>query len=163
MPDHNHAPAWLFAFVDLAFMLLIAMTQVGVDDPALDLGEIAVPKIRSESADELPASMNDRWQLRVHPQERGPAGEQLAKPFELHRPDSGESLLMGDRGVRLDEAALRLRLSALVAEGSRRPVLAPHEDSRSQDLLSAATAIENYWPKRRRVAVIPVLGEVAKR
>ena len=42
-------------------------------------------------------------------------------------------------------------------ESGDRPVLAPHEDSRSQDLLDAAALIEEFWPGRRRVTVARVL------
>ncbi len=101
--------------------------------------------------------MSDRWQLRVYPADAAQAG-----PFELYRP--GLSVSDEDAiDLRFDETELPLRLAALAEGGSGRPLLAPHEDSRSQDLLSAANAIESHWPKRRRVVVIPALSEVAKR
>ncbi len=156
MSDHNHAPAWLFAFVDLAFLLIIAMTQVGVDDAAPDFGEISVPKIRTDSADALPARFHNRWQLRVHP----PAAFR-SKPFELSRNDDAS---VGPKpSDRLELGELERRLTAMKASGEGRPLLAPHEDSLSQDLLAAANAIESTWPRRRRVAVIPLAAEVAKR
>ena len=49
------APAWLFSFVDLAFLMLIAMTQLGdMRGYDLDLGEIVVPRIQSQEALSLP-------------------------------------------------------------------------------------------------------------
>ncbi|NNL84307.1 MAG: hypothetical protein HKP27_01580 [Myxococcales bacterium] len=156
MPDHNHAPAWLFAFVDLAFLLIIAMTQVGVDDASPDFGEISVPKIRTESADALPARFHNRWQLRVYPPVADGTG-----PFELSRNDDAD---VGPKpSDRLELAGLERRLASLKGGGEGRPLLAPHEDSLSQDLLAAANAIENQWPRRRRVAVIPLAAEVANR
>ena len=51
----DHAPAWLFSFVDLAFLLLIAMTQVGVESNgiAMELGEIVIPRIQSDATQDL--------------------------------------------------------------------------------------------------------------
>ena len=156
MPDHNHAPAWLFAFVDLAFLMIIDMTQVGVDDASPDFCEISVPKIRTETADALPARFHNRWQLRVYP----PVADGMG-PFELSRNDDAD---VGPKpSDRLELADLERQLASLKDGGEGRPLLAPHEDSLSQDLLAAANAIENQWPRRRRVAVIPLAAEVANR
>lgn len=134
------APSWLFSFVDLAFLLLVAMTQIA-DPNAPELGEMAVPRVQRDAAGKLPAAAGDAWQLRIHP------ASERASPFELVR---GEPYV---RQQRLDEPALRERLAALYGTGAPRPLLAPHQDSRSQDLLDAAAAIEERWPERRRVLV----------
>lgn len=143
----GNAPSWLFSFVDLAFLLIIAMTQVG-GDPAvevLDLGEISVPRIDAEATAELPASADLRWQLRIHP-----AGGAELPPFELFHPEREPE--------RLAREALGLRLAALHGGGEKKPLLAPHSDSRSQDLLDAASAVETLWPSRRRATVAPIFG-----
>ena len=144
---HDHAPAWLFSFVDLAFLLLIALTQLGPEGGgiALDLGEIVVPRVRGESLVRLPASAAERWQLRVHAPGVSPGG-----PFELIGPD-----LPGDamHSERLDVAALRQRLVSLRGRGAGRPLLAPHENSLSQDLLDAVAQLEELWSRNRRVTV----------
>ena len=46
MSDGGNAPSWLFSFVDLAFLLMIAMTQLTEDAPveAPNLGELVVPR-----------------------------------------------------------------------------------------------------------------------
>jgi hypothetical protein len=146
MTDDSNAPAWLFSFVDLAFLLLIAMTQLASDETGLDLGAIVVPRIEQAAhAPEQPAD-RDPWQLRVHPPSERP-------PFELVRGPSdpaGETRLAGD--------ALGERLAAVKAAGDGRPLLAPHEDSRSQDLLNAVAALEARWPGQRRAAVAPILA-----
>ena len=148
-PTH-HAPVWLFSFVDLAFLLLIAMTQLDEGrELAVELGEIVVPRIHG-SAEAMPAAAAARWQLRVHPED-----EHAASPFELVLPadDAQETA-----GARLDAAALRERLAALRASGAARPILAPHADSRSQDLLDAVGVLEEVWPDRRRATVVPDLA-----
>src|SRR5262245_51508973 len=132
-PTH-HAPVWLFSFVDLAFLLLIAMTQLDEGrELAVELGEIVVPRIHA-SAEGLPSAAAARWQLRVHPED-----EQAASPFELVLPTADDS---EEPGKRLDSAQLRAQLAQLKETGTARPILAPHADSRSQDLLDAVGILE---------------------
>lgn len=141
------APVWLFSFVDLAFLLLIAMTQFqSGQELAVELGEIVVPKINT-AADGMPSSASIAWQLRVHP-----ANDGEASPFELMHPSDPAST------ARISEAALRAKLTELAARGGARPVLAPDADSRSQDLLTAVSLIEEAWPQRRRATVTPLAG-----
>jgi hypothetical protein len=139
------APAWLFSFVDLAFLMLIAMTQMASDvgAEAPDLGEMVVPRIGAPATEDMQTGASKAWQVRVHPRE-------IEDPiFEL-------TLLGGDTPVseRFETAGeLRERLEALEASGAERPLLAPHEESRSQDMLDAAGEIESLWPGRRRATV----------
>jgi hypothetical protein len=141
------APVWLFSFVDLAFLLLIALTQMqSGKQMAVELGEIVVPKISTET-EGMPSSAPVAWQLRVHPKD-----DAQPSPFELidpRRPGAGE---------RLPEAALRARLAELAHSGGQRPVLAPDAESRSQDLLTAVSLVEEAWPQRRRATVTPLAG-----
>jgi len=149
MSDSGNAPSWLFSFVDLAFLLLIAMTQLADEAPGPDLGDIIVPKIEQSALAPANAEQNQPWQLRIHPPEEGVA------PFVLLHdaggPDAGEP-------QRLTLAELHARLAQLKMAGERKPLLAPHEDSRSQDLLDAVGALDAQWPGRRRAAVSPVLA-----
>jgi len=149
-PTH-HAPVWLFSFVDLAFLLLIAMTQLDEGrELAVQLGEIVVPRIHA-SAEGMPSAAAARWQLRVHP-----ADEQAASPFELVLPTGNDDEAPGER---LGADALRAKLAALKDSGTARPLLAPHADSRSQDLLDAVGILEQVWPDRRRATVAPDLAK----
>ena len=148
--SNDGAPSWLFSFVDLAFLMVIAMTQIAADpsDERLDLGEMLVPRIAAESSSELPSGASRAWQLRIHP-----PGDDAHAPFELLRvgdPTAPAPVLIAD------ESALREQLEAIAASRAARPVLAPHEDARSQDLLDAAAVIEDLWPGRRRVTVARV-------
>lgn len=135
----GNAPAWLFAFVDLAFLLLLGMTQLQSSSPA-DLGEIVVPRIGSESSDALARAAERRWQVRIFPVQ-APA----RVPFELVDADGV--------ATRLDAAGLRARLGELGGRDDARPLLAPHADARSEDLLQAVALIEERWPGRRRGVV----------
>jgi hypothetical protein len=145
----GNAPAWLFSFVDLAFLLLIAMTQIAKDArvEAPDLGELVVPRIEAEEMAKLPLGADQRWQLRIHPPSE-------AAPFELVH-------VVGGHPVAAERASLeelRARLLALKEQAGAKPLLAPHEDSRSQDLLDAVALLEELWPGRRRVTVTPLVA-----
>ncbi|MED5261097.1 MAG: hypothetical protein VX574_01680 [Myxococcota bacterium] len=147
----DNVPVWLFSFVDLAFLLIIAMTQIGVDSNgiSLELGEILIPRIESDATQNLPGGSAERWQLRVHPMD-----ETRQQPFELTRPGAENSApeALGDA----DE--LRRRLTNLHAEGTAKTHQAPHEDSRSQDMLDAVGMLEQLWPSGRRATVARLLA-----
>ena len=145
-------PAWMFSFIDLAFLLLIAMTQLAADaGRAPDLGEIIVPRIDASAVEDLPRAANHAWQLRIHPPVNSSA-EEPARPFELVRGPPG------DLPERIDAIFLAERLAQLSATGTVKPLLAPHEDSRSRDLLDAIALLEGHWPtaNRRRAIVTKV-------
>ncbi|MAG32855.1 MAG: hypothetical protein CL908_18410 [Deltaproteobacteria bacterium] len=141
------APPWLFSFVDLAFLMLIAMTQLAPDPGAAipDLGEMIVPRVGATVSTEMGAAAVDVWQLRVHPPAIG------ASPFELVQVREGEPAAAG--GDRIEAPDLREALADLRSERGLKPMLAPHADSRSQDMLEAAAMLEEVWPGRRRAAV----------
>jgi len=141
------APSWLFSFVDLAFLMVIAMTQLAADpaDERPDLGEMVVPRIAAESSTEVSTGASRAWQLRIHP-----AVDDAPTPFELIAVDDG---VPADSEWIVDAQALRERLEQVEETRAARPVLAPHQDARSQDLLDAAAALEDHWPGKRRVTV----------
>jgi hypothetical protein len=139
--QHSDTPAWLFSFVDLAFLILLAMTQVGSLDAekGLDLGELIVPRVGENGPAEALETGASVTQVRVYP-----PGDELPV-FEL--------VVSGGAGVRMDRDALRERLARLRAGSADRPVLAPHADSRSEDLLTAVSLVEDVWPSDRRATV----------
>ncbi|HTO71875.1 MAG TPA: hypothetical protein VMR31_18580 [Myxococcota bacterium] len=139
--SHSDTPAWLFSFVDLAFLILLAMTQLGSPDSAksIDLGEIVVPKIGSDAGAQPMAATYQGAQLRVYPPGDG------QQPFELVTPNGAP--------VRVTKEALRPGLTRLRSAGLERPLLAPHADSRSEDLLYAVGLIEDIWPSNRRATI----------
>ncbi len=141
------APAWLFSFVDLAFLMLIAMTQLAPDPGAKipNLGEMIVPKVGATASTEMSSAAAESWQLRVHPPD-----EATLSPYELVRIVDG---VVRDEGARIPTDDLRLQLAELKDGRGLKPMLAPHEDSRSQDMLEAAAMLEELWPGRRRAAV----------
>jgi hypothetical protein len=161
--EQGGAPAWLFSFVDLAFLMLIAMTQLAGDvAQAPDLGEMIVPSINEQSAPGELATGSDRvWQLRIHP--RAMPDE---APFELISPSQQQADAAPYAGLIDTESEPRValedlieQLDSIMAAGSTKPLLVPHEDSRSQDLLDAVALMEDRWPSRRR-ALVARLAEI---
>jgi hypothetical protein len=149
MFDRSTAPVWLFSFVDLAFLLLVAITQVVEvgDQGELSLGEIVVPRIRTESATPLAHDDTERWLVRVHPLEAQATGV------------FGVALRHSDRAAtpgKLDLPLLTQRLDALSDQGVGKPLLAPHSDARAADLLAAVALIESRWPSARLATIAPV-------
>ena len=55
--------------------------------------------------------------------------------------------------VRGDLDVIRDRVAEIFRSGASKPLLAPHEDSRSRDLLEAVALLEEHWPTRRRALV----------
>ena len=156
--SNDTAPAWLFSFVDLAFLMIIAMTQVGGDRTGMgiELGEVIVPRIQAGATTDLPKQAPERWQLRVHPAEAHAPSDVDRQPYELTLPSA-----TADRdaySVRLSAAELREQLRALYSTDTKKPILAPHADSRSQDMLDAVGMLEEFWPSRRRATVAPVFA-----
>lgn len=143
----GNAPSWLFSFVDLAFLSLIAMTQLtsDVQTSAPELGDLVVPRLSEESSRPLSPTAARLWQLRIYP-----PSEDGTSPFALI---SGADVRQDAEVERIPMEALRALLAEFQRENRGRPLLAPHQNSRSQDLLQAAALIEEFWPDRRRVVV----------
>ena len=111
----DNAPVWLFSFVDLAFLLIIAMTQLGVESNgiSLELGDIVIPRIDSEATQQLPGGSAERLQLRVFP-----LSEDSPQPFELAAPGAEAQ----EPASRYSTEDLRARLTSMHAEGALKPL-----------------------------------------
>lgn len=148
--NSGSAPAWLFSFLDLAFLILIAvlLTADGEPEDAPDLAAIPLPEIQRSSTEPLARSSATPWQLRVHPR----AGESSEAPFTLSLASDEAA---GDATAYVASSELAERLRALAGAGATKPFLAPHRDSRSEDFLTALGFVQEYWPQRHAAAVIP--------
>jgi hypothetical protein len=149
--DTGNAPSWLFSFVDLAFLSLIAMTQVMADADldAPDLGDMVVPSLAREASEGLAGDAGDVWQLRVYPPDELSEG-----PFSLVQVPTDPT----QPADRLTRDELEVEITALNEAGGDKPLLSPHRDSRSQDLLDSVALIQKLWPDYRRVVVARTLG-----
>lgn len=157
LKDQGSAPSWLYSFVDMAFLLVIALSLMKLDVPdAPVLGELEVPRVHAATPLSAADRPDDRWQLRVHPPGAGRSPFELVhigpEPSGLAHVGAAPSLA-GGPGRRLATAELGAELSRLRSAGRRKPLLAPHERSLSKDLLQAVGQLERLWPSRRPVLV----------
>ncbi|MFO0689665.1 MAG: hypothetical protein U0900_13240 [Myxococcota bacterium] len=156
------APIWLFSFVDLAFLLLIAFTQLAPDPEKTraDVARLELPRIEAiePSADAAPGA--PRWQLRVLPVAASDDPSVARAPFELIEPGTGPAApgRAGDapRKTAVGAAELASRLDQIRDRAGARPILAPHRDARSEDLLVAVSLLERVWQNNRGVTVEPM-------
>jgi hypothetical protein len=151
------APIWLFSFVDLAFLLLILFTQLIPESPTspVDLAELELPRIEPIASASAVAASAPVWQLRVHPLAAASDPDRPRAPFELIEPGApiGEGREAAARAI--DARDLADRLALLRTRSVPRPLLAPHRDARSEDLLVAVSLVERIWQGGRGVTVRP--------
>jgi len=142
--SQGSAPTWLYSFVDLAFLMLIAFSQVELDARALELGEIEVPRVRADAARALPEDSNARAVVRVHP----PSEASRASFSLVDAPEQADS------APRIDAKQLSEELAALRGRNANKPLLAPHEHSLTGDMLVAVATVDALWPSTGRTATI---------
>lgn len=144
------APIWLFSFVDLAFLLLIAFTQISPDaeTPGESIAWIEVPQISGPGEAFGPSESAAPWQLRVHPL---PVTDGVSHtPYRLIQPGQ-----LAEDALAIGADALAEHLVYLSQRDLKKPILAPHADARAEDLLVAVSLLEDAWQGSRRVAVHP--------
>lgn len=146
------APIWLFSFVDLAFLLLIAFTQIDapIPDAARELATIEIPRIHGPGTalDRTPQAAP--WQLRVHAPSASLDAEGARPPFSLVEPGTDAARARG-----LDADELAQHLATLARREAEKPFLAPHRDARAEDLLTAVSLLDDAFGGARAVAVRP--------
>lgn len=151
------APIWLFSFVDLAFLLLIAFTQIGLEQASTDgpIVQLEIPQIQGPGTPIEGSASKTTWQLRVHPTLAKSSAENGGEhaPFELLEPGRQGEAAQTTRSI--DSEALAAQLRILATRAVAKPVLAPHRDSRSEDLLVAVALLDEVWHTGRAVAVRP--------
>ena len=145
------APIWLFSFVDLAFLLLIAFTWLAPDrvNPGVEIAELELPRIEQIAPSTVAPAGAPVWQVRVQPLAGSDDPAVSRKPFELAEPGV-------DAPRAIDATELAAGLELLRDRGLARPLLAPHRDARSEDLLVAVSLLEGAWQDDRGVAVQPL-------
>jgi hypothetical protein len=135
---------WIFAFADLAFLLLIAFTQVASSNSNICY-EMNVPKVSGDINPQPVSQAAEYYELRVLSSD-----EKSSKPFQLvyikgSKADSSEPMNSED---------LKLQLGDLKKKGKKRPILSADERSFSKDAFLALSLIEAEW-KARMAGVIP--------
>lgn len=149
----GNAPAWLFSFLDLAFLILIAvlLTSDPTADDTPSLASIDLPEIQRSSTRALETEPGRQWQLRVYP--RLSVEDSTAFSLSALGTRAGSAAEAADQ--RLTAHELQGALLALRDQAANKPVLAPHRDSRSEDFLTALGFVQEVWPDQHVAAVKP--------
>ncbi len=135
----NHT--WIFAFTDLAFLLLISLSLIPSTpgNISIHLSEMDVPVVPSNPNLSPVHQSHDLWELHVYGK-----SEYHPTPFRLINVgfDQSASTNMYSKDVGADELISELES---LKELNVRPVLLLEKTSFSQDFLFAAGSIARVW------------------
>lgn len=148
---------WLFAFADLAFLLLISFTQI----PNTRLQKIPLPKVPQKNGEALIAKAATSIKLFIFEADQaeavGSAAKAVPRPFQLATFQGANRI---DETPRLEEAQLVPELKKRFKPDLAGPVLWPHPSARAEDLLTAYVCIQQVWQDQEVViAVTPKDGD----
>ncbi len=144
--------AWLFAFTDLSFLLLISLSLIpsAPSGLALHFAEMNPPLVPDSAALAPVEDRHDSWELQVVA-----ARQDQRSPFQLVRVAgrTGEEL----ERLTIEREGLLAALETMRNEGTK-PLLLPERDSLSHDFLYAAAALAKVWSDGRSPTVVrPIL------
>ncbi len=140
--------AWLFAFTDLSFLLLISLSLIpsAPSGLALHFAEMDPPLVPDNAGLSVVEERLDAWELQII----APSRDQ-STPFRIVRVAgrTGETL----ETLTLEREELLAALETMRTEGAR-PLLLPERDSLSHDFLYAAGALAKVWSDGRGPTVV---------
>jgi len=143
--NSKHSQIWLFAFADLAFLLLIAFTQI----PHSDIEKISLPRVPSSQNREV-ITPSESYKLYIHSQAEE---SYFKKPFQLVLSKGKERYGAEEQ---LSEIQLKDKLLDLSKKTDKGPILWPAPSARTEDMLIAYSHIKFFWSDAEVViAVMP--------
>jgi hypothetical protein len=148
---------WLFAFTDLAFLLLISLSLIpsAPGDIMLHLAAMDVPSVLENSNLSPIRESKELWELHVYDGK----SDTHPTPFKLVRVAmvQGSSTPLYHQYLQRDQL---LRELESLEERHIRPVLLPSKTSLTHDFLFAAGAIAKAWDNTRPDTIVkPVNSE----
>jgi hypothetical protein len=151
----NHA--WLFAFTDLAFLLLISLSMIPSvpEDITVHFSAMEVPSVPTNPNLSPLRQSKEVWELRIYDEE----SDAHPTPFKLVRlaMDQGSFAPLYAKYIQQDEL---LRELESLKERDIRPVLLPSKKSLTHNFLFAAGAIARAWDNTRSETIVkPVNSE----
>ena len=148
--ENKRNQTWLFAFTDLAFLLLISLSLIpsAPGNIFIHFSEMNIPVVPSNENAFPIKQFRNVWELQVYPESKdhptpfklvkiGMSQEKAGKPYSKH----------------VDRKNLIRELEEL-RKLNIRPMLLPEKTSLSQDFLFAAGAIANVWETDNTMAVV---------
>jgi len=147
---NNRNQTWLFAFTDLAFLLLISLSLIpsAPDNINVHFSEMEIPDVPSNPNMSPVEESSDAWELQVHPQSKN-----HPKPYRLVRFGPQKKAAKKLYSKHIDRYDLISELKAL-KEISGRPMLLPAKTSLSQDFLFAAGAVARVWSSTKGQTIV---------
>jgi hypothetical protein len=141
---------WLFAFTDLAFLLLISLSLVpsAPDNINIHFSEMDIPAVPENPNLSPVKGAYDVWELQVYEQT-----EDHPKPFGLVKVGIYKSRATEQYSKNLDRNDLIPELESL-KQFSARPTLMPEKKSLSQDFLFAAGALARVWSSANTQTIV---------
>jgi len=141
---------WLFAFTDLAFLLLISLSLVpsAPDNINIHFSEMDIPAVPENPNLSPVKEAYDVWELQVYEQT-----EDHPKPFGLVKVGIYKSRVTEQYSKNLDRNDLIPELESL-KQISARPTLMPEKKSLSQDFLFAAGALARVWSSANTQTIV---------
>jgi hypothetical protein len=132
---------WIFAFTDLAFLLLISLSLIpsAPDNIVIHFSEMELPDVPSNPNMSPVKEPANSWELQV----RGITKEN-AEPFRLVKIGMKPQGATEQQAKYIDREDLIPELMML-KERSIRPLLLPEKTSLSNDFLYAAGAVARVW------------------
>jgi len=145
---------WLFAFTDLAFLLLISLSLIpsAPDNITIHFSEMDIPDVPSNPNMSPVNKLSYAWELQVHGK-----SETHPKPFSLVKIGLRAGGTKELNAKQLDRYELIPELEAL-RKTSIRPMLLPEKKSMSQDFLFAAGAIARVWSSAKSQTIVKPLN-----
>jgi len=146
---NNRNITWLFAFTDLAFLLLISLSLIpsAPGNIFIHFSEMNIPEVPSNQ-NMLPVEASrTAWELQIYPQSKD-----HPTPFKLLKVgmDQDNTSLYSKY---VNPSNLLAELEAL-KKLNIRPLLMPEKTSLSQDFLFAAGAMTRVWASGDARAVV---------
>ncbi|RLC27240.1 MAG: hypothetical protein DRH32_10520 [Deltaproteobacteria bacterium] len=141
---------WLFAFTDLAFLLLISLSTIpsAPTDITIHFSEMDIPAVPANPGLSIIDPTREIWELQVYQR-----SDNHPTPFRLLRvgvkKEDGAEFFSKD--LEADELIPEL---ALLKNRNIKPTLLPEKTSMSQDFLFAAGAIARVWMMPDSQAVV---------
>jgi len=144
---------WVFAFTDLAFLLLISLSLIprAPGDVSIHFSEMDIPVVPSNPNMSPVRQPHDLWELHVYAK-----SERHPTPFKLVNVALDQETSTDMYSKHLDQDDLVAELESL-KKLNVRPVLLPEKTSISQDFLFAAGSIARVWASAKSHTVVKSL------
>jgi hypothetical protein len=151
---------WLFAFTDLAFLLLISLSLIpsAPGNIFIHFSEMNIPVVPSNENMVPLKHWRNTWELQVCQKSKD-----HPTPFKLVNIGMSQEKAGETYSKYVDRDNLIRELEELMKLDIR-PILLPEKTSLSQDFLFAAGAIANVWASVNTMAVVrPIIPEGLQR